>query len=89
MRERPSCAVAPVALLSPAQLYYGCASELKLSDHKPVHAVFEVCAKTTIEDRRAAVSTDITRQLDSMENRTLPRVHVSQEAIQVGRRGAL
>ena len=58
-----------------------------MSDHKPVHAVFEVCARTTVEDRRAAVSTDITRQLDAMENRTLPRVRVSHEAVQVGRGG--
>ena len=90
------------------QLYYGAATELKTSDHKPVHAVFEVgvadrgffcvlelppdmvlsqtqkvCAKTTIEDRRAAVSTNITQKLDSMENRTLPRVLISEEAIQV------
>jgi hypothetical protein len=65
------------------QLYYGAVQELTSSDHKPVHAVFEAAVKTTIEDKRAAVSTDITRQLDAMENRTTPRVSLSLRSIMV------
>lgn len=55
------------------QLYYGSVDELLLSDHKPVHALFEVGARTVLRDRRAAVVSDITRQLDSMENRSMPK----------------
>jgi len=56
------------------QLYYGSVDELTASDHKPVHALFEVAAKTVLQDRRAAVVRDITRQLDGMENRSMPKV---------------
>jgi hypothetical protein len=45
--------------------------------------VFEAAVKTTIEDKRAAVSTDITRQLDAMENKTMPRVNLSLRSITV------
>ena len=56
------------------QLYYGSADVLLLSDHKPVHALFEVGVRTVLRDRRAAVVSDITRQLDAMENRSMPKV---------------
>ena len=56
------------------QLYYGSVDELILSDHKPVHALFEVGVRTILRDRRAAVVSDITRQLDAMENRSMPKV---------------
>ena len=55
------------------QLYYGSVDELLLSDHKPVHALFEVGVRTVLRDRRAAVDSDITRQLDTMENRSMPK----------------
>lgn len=55
------------------QLFYGSTDHLLSSDHKPVMSLFEVAVKTTIRDRRAAVVADITRQLDAMENRAMPK----------------
>lgn len=63
------------------QLYYGAVDAVITSDHKPVHAVFESAVKTIIRDRRAAVVADITRQLDAMENRSMPKVNVSDTII--------
>lgn len=65
------------------QLYYGSVDTLLTSDHKPVHSLFEVAAKTTVIARRQAVIADITKQLDAMENRSLPRVAVSETSIHV------
>ena len=65
------------------QLYYGSVDELLLSDHKPVHALFEVGVRTVLRDRRAAVVADITRQLDAMENRSMPKVNVSDTVLHV------
>jgi hypothetical protein len=60
------------------QLYYGSVDDLLTSDHKPVHSVFEIAAKRIIADKRAAVMADVGRRLDAMENRSLPRVDVSE-----------
>ena len=92
----------------------------KLSDHKPVHSLFEVQVKRTIEDKKEAVmrgvcicghtrrvsrisarnlfcvallrrgcrgvqvSRDVMRRLDEMENRTLPRLSLSNPIITFG-----
>lgn len=64
-------------------LYYGSIDSIVTSDHKPVHALFEVAAKTTVQERRQAVVSDVTRQLDAMENRSLPKVHLSDTGIHV------
>lgn len=63
------------------QLYYGSVDELCTSDHKPVHALFEVAVKTVQPDRRRAVMSDITRKLDAMENRAMPRVALSDTVL--------
>ena len=63
------------------QLYYGSVDGIMLSDHKPVHALFEAAAKTVQPAKRAAVLADVTRALDAMENRSMPRVHVSETSI--------
>ena len=59
------------------QLFYGSVDGLQSSDHKPVVALFEAAVKRTIREKRAAVVADISRALDAMENRSMPRVEVS------------
>jgi inositol polyphosphate 5-phosphatase INPP5B/F len=56
------------------QLYYGSVDSMMTSDHKPVHALFEVAAKTVLQPKKDAVVREITRQLDAMENRAMPKV---------------
>lgn len=64
-------------------LYYG-RTEQKVSDHKPVHSLFEVSVKRTMEDKRELVSREVMRRLDEMENRTLPRLSLSNPIITFG-----
>jgi phosphatidylinositol-bisphosphatase len=61
------------------QIYYGSVDSLISSDHKPVHALFEIAVKSTILTARAAVVTEIMEQLDEMENREQPVVKLSFE----------
>ena len=61
------------------QIYYGSVDSLISSDHKPVHALFEIAVKSTILTARAAVLTEIMDQLDEMENREQPVVRLSFE----------
>lgn len=42
-----------------------------------MHALFECAAKTTVRERKNAVAMDIAKQLDSMENSTMPRLQLS------------
>lgn len=51
------------------------------SDHKPVHALFEVAAKTTIRERRRAVLADVATKLSEMENATTPKLRLSSSAL--------
>lgn len=62
-----------------AQLYYGSVDSICSSDHKPVHALFEVAAKTTVRDKKNAVASAIAQQLDVMENNSMPRLQVRVE----------
>ncbi len=66
-----------------SQLYYGSCDALTASDHKPVHALFEVAAKTTVREKKNAVATDIARALDAMENSAMPRLHVSSVGMHI------
>jgi inositol polyphosphate 5-phosphatase INPP5B/F len=61
------------------QLYYGSVDSLVSSDHKPVHALFEIAVKSTIISARAAVLTEIMDQLDAVENKEQPIVKLSFE----------
>ena len=63
------------------QLYYGAVEELLSSDHKPVHALFEVAVRRVDRDARVAVIGDITRALDAMENRAMPRLDLSAASV--------
>ncbi len=59
------------------QLYYGSVESIKASDHKPVHALFEVAVKTCMEDHRRRVIEDVCATLRGMENASVPRLSVS------------
>ncbi|RYY34588.1 hypothetical protein EON62_03160, partial [archaeon] len=63
------------------QVYYGSVDSLLMSDHKPVHSLFDVDVKTIIQEQRVAVVTDIIRQLDAMENRSMPKVQLSDTTV--------
>jgi hypothetical protein len=54
------------------QLYYGSVDALTASDHKPVHALFEVAVKSTIEERRRAVLREVAAELAASENASAP-----------------
>lgn len=59
------------------QLYYGSVESIKASDHKPVHALFEVAVKTCMEDHRRRVIEDVSATLRAMENSSVPKLSVS------------
>ena len=59
--------------------------ELLTSDHRPVSGVFHVKVKTVVGERRAQVYQDLLKQLDTMENETMPDVQISQSVLDFGR----
>lgn len=66
------------------QLCYARCDSLKISDHKPVYALFEVVAREVISDRKRLVYDSLIRQLDSWENQAIPKVAISPESIELG-----
>lgn len=64
-------------------LYYS-ATDLVTSDHKPVHALFALAAKSIIPAARAAVLTEILAALDASENAALPCVEITPQAVDLG-----
>ncbi|GMF41351.1 unnamed protein product [Phytophthora fragariaefolia] len=52
---------------------------LDLSDHKPVHAFFEIQVKYQVESKRNEVIREIMMQLDKWENENMPKVRLLQE----------
>jgi hypothetical protein len=63
------------------QLYYGSVDALTASDHKPVHALFEVAVKSTIEERRRAVLREVAAELAASENASAPVLRLSDAAV--------
>ncbi|KAK2142063.1 hypothetical protein LSH36_1001g00016 [Paralvinella palmiformis] len=59
------------------QLKYRSHMECRISDHKPVSAVFEVGIKVINRNEYRQVYEDIMKQLDRMENEYLPQVALS------------
>lgn len=68
-------------------LYHGMGAELrgyrshpklKISDHKPVSAVFDTSVRVVDPGREKEALEEITRKLDKLENDTLPQVDLSQ-----------
>ncbi|XP_069133751.1 inositol polyphosphate 5-phosphatase OCRL-like isoform X1 [Argopecten irradians] len=52
--------------------------DLKVSDHKPVSALFDVDIKVIDEEKSKRVYEDIMKQLDRLENEYLPQVKLSK-----------
>ncbi|TYZ61130.1 hypothetical protein PybrP1_008848 [[Pythium] brassicae (nom. inval.)] len=61
-----------------ALLCYAAVHALDLSDHKPVHAAFEVQVRHQVEAKKAQVVREIMLQLDKWENENMPRVRLTQ-----------
>lgn len=51
--------------------------KMKISDHKPVSAVFDCNVRVVDTKREKDVLEEITRKLDKLENDTLPQVDLS------------
>ncbi|XP_060063309.1 inositol polyphosphate 5-phosphatase OCRL-like [Ylistrum balloti] len=57
---------------------YRCHQSLKVSDHKPVSALFDVDIKVIDDEKSKRVYEDIMKQLDRLENEYLPQVKLSK-----------
>jgi len=53
-------------------------AELKMSDHKPVMAWFDITAQKVIQREKTRVQNDITRQFDAWENNQIPQVSLDK-----------
>lgn len=66
------------------QVSYGCHPDLKLSDHKPVSACFNVNVKVVDVTRERKVFEEIVRKLDREENESLPQVKLEKQELSFG-----
>ncbi|KAG2947574.1 hypothetical protein PC129_g5361 [Phytophthora cactorum] len=58
---------------------YSSVPALDLSDHKPVHALFDIQVKDQVESKKNDVIREIMMQLDKWENENMPKVRLLQE----------
>ncbi|XP_028418102.1 inositol polyphosphate 5-phosphatase OCRL-1-like [Dendronephthya gigantea] len=66
------------------QMAYTSCHQLKLSDHKPVHALFNVNVKVVDKKREKVVLEEVVRELDKRENDFLPQVDLSIKEMHFG-----
>jgi phosphatidylinositol-bisphosphatase len=66
------------------QLCYTRCETLKISDHKPVSAMFEIGAQQVVQDKKRTVYDSLIRQLDSWENQAIPKVEIRPPQIELG-----
>lgn len=66
------------------QLSYSRCETLKISDHKPVSALFAVGAKEVVQERKRVVYDSLIRQLDSWENQAIPKVEIRPASVEFG-----
>ncbi|CAH0482792.1 unnamed protein product [Peronospora belbahrii] len=59
-------------------LSYNSVPALEMSDHKPVHAFFDVQVKFQVESKKNEVIREIMMQLDKWENDNMPKVRLFQ-----------
>lgn len=57
---------------------YDCVMGLDLSDHKPVHAGFEIQVRHQVDTKKNQVMREIMMQLDKWENENMPKVQLLQ-----------
>ncbi|CEG48449.1 domain-containing protein [Plasmopara halstedii] len=58
---------------------YSSVLTLNLSDHKPVHALFDIQVNDQVDAKKNDVIRDIMLQLDKWENENMPKVRLLQE----------
>ena len=63
------------------QLAYRSHWELKISDHKPISAVFKSGMKVVDQVKYRKIYEDVMKELDKMENEFLPQVAVDTTEI--------
>ncbi|XP_053209515.1 inositol polyphosphate 5-phosphatase OCRL-like isoform X2 [Panonychus citri] len=68
-----------------ALLDYRSHSRLKLSDHKPISALFESSVKVKNSVKFRKVYEDVMKKMDKIENEFLPQVSVDQSELNFGR----
>ncbi|CAB4015709.1 inositol polyphosphate 5-phosphatase OCRL-1 isoform X2 [Paramuricea clavata] len=66
------------------QMAYTSCPQLKLSDHKPVHALFNVNVKVVDKRREKSVLEEVVRELDKRENDFLPQVELNIKELHFG-----
>jgi inositol polyphosphate 5-phosphatase INPP5B/F len=66
------------------QLSYKSTMDLRISDHKPVSALFQAKCKTVVVERKRNVYLDVIRMLDRWENDSLPKVELEGASVSFG-----
>ncbi|KNC49078.1 RhoGAP domain-containing protein [Thecamonas trahens ATCC 50062] len=66
------------------QHFYGGHHELLTSDHKPVSAVFTGEAKIVVKERKALIYHSVVRELDQLENESMPDATLSSSTFDFG-----
>lgn len=65
-------------------LNYTSFNEVRLSDHKPVSALFEVPVQVVIKEKYKKIQNEVIKTLDKMENEMLPEIKLSQTDFHFG-----
>ncbi|KAI9333720.1 Endonuclease/exonuclease/phosphatase [Obelidium mucronatum] len=65
-------------------LWYKSTMDLKMSDHKPVSAMFKAQIRTVDDSKKEALTEDLMKVLDKMENESLPRLEVEEDIVPFG-----
>ncbi|RUP11735.1 LOW QUALITY PROTEIN: Endonuclease/exonuclease/phosphatase [Jimgerdemannia flammicorona] len=63
---------------------YTSCMEMMMSDHKPVTALFDIKIRTMLKDKQHEVRADVIRQLDKLENESMPDARISSSFINLG-----
>ncbi|KAJ3096079.1 hypothetical protein HDU97_006225 [Phlyctochytrium planicorne] len=64
--------------------WYKSSMDLTLSDHKPVMALFSTKIRKIDRDRLATVQDEVNRELDRLENDSLPVLHIDSNVLDFG-----
>ncbi|EDQ92426.1 uncharacterized protein MONBRDRAFT_22078 [Monosiga brevicollis MX1] len=67
-----------------ANIEYTSVPELRVSDHKPVRARFLIQVASVIADKYREIYVSVLRQLDALENSTMPTIEVDTQQFDFG-----
>lgn len=65
-------------------LWYESALNLMMSDHKPVMALFDLKTRSVDYEKFQKTVDDVSRELDMLENASLPTIKISQQQLSFG-----